>query len=348
MNSQQKDYYSKSILALLIGCIIALLLVIIIDKSFGWLMEVEGDDSNFFPKSSDIDGLGWSIRDKDKKTFNKITGIYSLAKKKERNGETIYDVTYNFDSLFRRVVPSQPDREHEKFIIFFGGSQTFGEGLNDSETIPALVQKKASSYRVYNYAYSGYGPHQMLRKLETDTLKNEVTESHGIAFFQYFSFHVPRVLGTKSYVAWAGGAAPHYRSTSENEIEYAGSFSTGRFFKTYFYRLLGKSAIATYFNVDLPARLTDKHYDLVCNVMNKSRDVFITQYPTSRFVVILGMTNSSTDTFMKKCLERNNIEFIDTRMLYKEGNDLTFPHDGHFTPKATRIIAQQIAITLNR
>ena len=77
-------------------------------------------------------------------------------------------------------------------INFFGGSQTFGEGLNDDETIPALVQKKTRVHRVYNYAYRGYGPHQMLRMIETNALKDQLKETNGIAFYQYFDFQIPR------------------------------------------------------------------------------------------------------------------------------------------------------------
>jgi hypothetical protein len=56
--------------------------------------------------------------------------------KKSVDGEVIFDVQYSFDDLYRRIVPWQPANDVDKFIVFFGGSQTFGEGLNDEETIP--------------------------------------------------------------------------------------------------------------------------------------------------------------------------------------------------------------------
>jgi hypothetical protein len=181
----------------------------------------------------------------------------------------------------------------------------------------------------------------MLRKLETYTLPDEVTETQGIAFFQYFTFHIPRVLGTMGYIYWAGGAAPYYHVNSKEQLEYSGSFATGRFFKTLFYWLLGKSTIAKYYHVDLPAKLTHNHYDLVCRVLSKSRDVFLEQYPDSRFVVIQGTTTNKNDPFIEECLETNYIEYVDLRKFNTGGKDLAF-HDGHFTPKATRLIAEQL------
>lgn len=254
----------------------------------------------------------------------------------------IFDVTYNYDSLYRRQVPGNLAANTDKFVIFFGGSQTFGEGLNDWDTIPAIVQNNVPTHRVYNYAYKGYGPHQMLKRLETRKLKKEVPETQGIAFFQYFTFHVPRTAGTMSYISWAGGGAPYYDVNSKGQLDYLGSFATGRFFKTLFYWGLGKSAIAKHYRVDLPAKLTQHHYNLVCSVLERSKNIFLEQYPDSRFVVIIGMTSSQKDTVVEDCLETNNIEYIDMRNHDKHKKGLQFPHNGHFTPKATQLIAQQL------
>ncbi len=341
MNLQQKIDAAKKLLAVVMGCVIAILLVIIVDKTFGWSMNIKESRSRFFPRSDDIDGLGWSA--KTEKTLRETAGKYSRAHKEVFNGETIYDVTYNFDTLYRRLVPGQPDQNLDKFIIFFGGSQTFGLGLNDWDTIPAFVQKDTLTHRVYNYAYAAYGPHEMLKILETYKLPDELIETRGIAFFQYFTFHIPRVLGAMRYISWAGAGAPYYHVNSKDQLEYSGSFATGRFFKTLFYWLLGKSTIAKYYNVDMPATLTHHHYDLVCRVLGKSRDVFLDQYPASRFVVIIGITSAQNDPFIEECLETNNIEYVDMRKHYKSNIGLTFQHDGHFTPKAARLTAQQLA-----
>jgi hypothetical protein len=235
-----------------------------------------------------------------------------------------------------------------KFVLFFGGSQTFGEGLNDPDTIPARVQDSSRDYRVYNYAYKGYGPHQMLKKLETGTLSSEVAESDGVAFYQYFGFHLQRVVGTLSYVSWAGGGAPYYAFGSDGQLEYRGSFATGRFPTTFAYWLLGRSAIAKHFRVDLPRKMTQDHRTLFCRVLQESREAFLEQYPGSRFVVVVSIMNGRQDPIVDECLQPKGIEFIDLRGLESDTKDLAFPHNGHFTPAATRLIAGQLSRLLTQ
>jgi len=308
-------------------------------------MHVKPGNSRFFPVNDDPDGLGWTVRDESK--LQKLSGYYSHRHAKESGNKVVFDATYTFDNLYRRVVPGQPQRT-DKFLVFFGGSQTFGEGLDDSDTIPAYVQQYAPSYRVYNYAYRGYGPHQMLKKLEMRNLRNELQESRGIAFFQYFSFHAPRVLGTMHYLSWAGAGAPYYRLNTQGQLEYAGSFASGRFFQTWLYWVMGKSAILKYFNVDLPAQLTNTDYDLVCETIKESRDKFLDQFPESRFIVIIGMTSAKKDSFIEQCLETGSIESVDLRAQFRADEGLTIENDGHFTPKATRLTAESLLPVLEQ
>lgn len=327
--------------ALLIGLGLAVVLVVVLDLIFGWLNKIEGSNSHFFPKSPNVDGLGWSVRNQGE--LRSTNNGYSIDHQEVFNEKTVFDVTYNYDPLYRRNVPNSPNTATEKFVLFFGGSQTFGEGLSDSETIPARVQSSLRDYRAYNYAYKGYGPHQMLKKLQTETLSNEVRETHGIAFYQYFGFHLQRVIGAMSYVSWAGGGAPYYKIGSNDRLEHRGSFATGRFLTTFTYWLLSRSAIAKYFRVDLPRQITQEHRYLLCGVLRESRRVFLEQYPGSQFVVIVSITNSQQDPIVQDCLEPQGIAFIDLRGLESGKTGLVFPHNGHFTPAATRLIADQLS-----
>ncbi|CAA0081613.1 Uncharacterised protein [Halioglobus japonicus] len=335
----------KNLLAVLAGLLISILLVIVIDKVFGWVTNTKVSRSHFFAQSTDTDGLGWSARNEGKLVGSEAG--YTLKHKETAADKVLFDVTYNFDDLYRRNVTGTPSKEVDKFVLFFGGSQTFGEGLDDQDTIPSLIQKSAPDHRVYNYAYKGYGPHQMLKKLQTNTLATEVAEGQGIAFFQYFDFHVQRAVGTLSYVSWAGGRAPYYTVNDVGQLEQRGSFATGRFWTTLLYWILGKSAIATHYRVELPRNISEYHHDLVCQVITASRDEFLNQYPHSRFVVVLGMTKRHGDPIVESCLEKYDLEFVDLRRKGRRLNGLKYPHNGHLTPKATRLIAKKLAPVVN-
>ena len=48
---------------------------------------------------------------------------------KKQGDEVIYDVTYAIDEFGRRITPDQDDPARDKFLLLFGDSFTFGEGV---------------------------------------------------------------------------------------------------------------------------------------------------------------------------------------------------------------------------
>lgn len=82
-----------------------------------------------------------------------------------RNGEELYHVTYTLNDKGWRVTPDAP--EANTAIVFFGCSYTFGEGLQDEETLAWKLGKiLGPRYQVYNFGFSGYGPHHMQAIIE--------------------------------------------------------------------------------------------------------------------------------------------------------------------------------------
>src|SRR5215469_173129 len=48
----------------------------------------------------------------------------------------LYDVFYKIDSMGRRITPLDDKQPRSKFLLFFGCSNTFGDGLKERQTIP--------------------------------------------------------------------------------------------------------------------------------------------------------------------------------------------------------------------
>src|SRR5262249_13543248 len=97
------------------------------------------------------------------------------AQARELHGQRVlFDVTYTIDGNGFRVVPTSATLAQCR-VAFLGDSFTFGWGLADAETMPnQFVAASAGLYRGYNLAQSGYGPHQMLRMLETERFDRAV------------------------------------------------------------------------------------------------------------------------------------------------------------------------------
>ena len=95
------------------------------------------------------------------------------ARKLTSDGEVVYDVTYSIGSDGFRLTPMyEGSSSAQKDINFLGDSFTFGEGLQDSETMAYLVaslgKQKGKSLSVKNYGLSGGGVHQALAILQSN------------------------------------------------------------------------------------------------------------------------------------------------------------------------------------
>ncbi len=284
-------------------------------------------------------------------------------------GDTlVYSVTYTIDPYSRRVVPgfgfqvldSETGNQNletgnlnpqtpNQFILFFGGSFVFGEGLNDDQTLPAQVGKLAPSYRPYNYGLSGYGPQQMLAKLQSGQLAQEVTEENGIAVYVFIDGHVERALGSMYvYNAW-GDKMPCYTLDWRGNLLRKRDFRTGRPLLSTLYETLGKSEIAKYFHVNLPAKLTNRHYAFAARIIAAARNEFLQQYPAGQFYVLIYPDEGDYFEDMQPHLQAAGLNILNYDELIKLDPDagLSIAGDGHPTAKAHHIVAQHLVRDLD-
>ena len=124
-------------------------------------------------------------------------GVYNALKK--YNQETIYNVEYTIKNNLRHTPNSNEDSQD--CALFFGCSVTFGEGLNDTSTLPYYFnQNNNKKYKILNYGFHGYGPHQMLEHIK-HRVKFDVSDGQGekIAVYNFQLFHIGRAAG---YSPW--------------------------------------------------------------------------------------------------------------------------------------------------
>lgn len=120
--------------------------------------------------------------------------------KKMVGDKVLYDVVYTTNQYGLRVephdlAPSKNSLSNDyKNVVFFGGSFTFGEGVNDNEALPYLLEElSAGKYRAYNFGFHGYGPQQMLRIIETGLLDKVISENKPmIAIYEALIEHIER------------------------------------------------------------------------------------------------------------------------------------------------------------
>jgi hypothetical protein len=147
-------------------------------------------------------------------------GIFT-SKKHTSDSLLVYDVTYTIKHGIRYTPNSNPSSI--KTAVFLGCSVTFGEGVNDTSTLPYYFNEYArGEYDVYNYGFHGYGTHHMLAivesKLEVDLPKSNTGNT--VVFYSFIPDHIRRSAG---YSKWDQNG-PHYE-IKEGKLVRQGNFS---------------------------------------------------------------------------------------------------------------------------
>jgi hypothetical protein len=146
--------------------------------------------------------------------------IVSATKRSIKDGSIVYDVTYSIDERgLRKTLP-----ENNNGVLFFGDSITFGEGVNDEDTLPQLFSAASGSCAL-NFAVSGYGPHHMLREMESgrpETLG--VNNPRAIVYIVMPEYVISRAAGLAPW----DQRGPRYE-TINGEVKYLGRFDETRF-----------------------------------------------------------------------------------------------------------------------
>ncbi len=149
----------------------------------------------------------------------------------------VYSQKYAITPQRIRETP-QKKRAESCNVVFFGGSYTFGEGVGDHETMPYFFAKEGDGkFNVYNLGFHGYGPHQMLRALETERLKTIVDGPVHLVIYQGIQSHVDRVAGNTFWDHYG----PKYMLMPDGSVRYQGPFH-GKWYKI-FYDLVRHSAL---------------------------------------------------------------------------------------------------------
>ena len=257
-------------------------------------------------------------------------------------GREIYNVTYSTDAYSRRVTPVRAVGQADKFILFFGCSFTFGEGVQNDETLPFFVSQFASRYRPYNYGMNGYGTQQMLAKLQEGGIKREIAEKQGILVYVFIDDHIHRVIGSQKIVQAWGKNMPYYVLDSNGNLERRGNFTTGRPALALWYRLLGKSEIATYFNFGFSYGVDEDDLKLTARIVEDSRNAFSKLFESDDFYVVL-YPGSKIGKRLFPHFKRARVKYLDYSELFDPTReDLQIEGDAHPTPKAYRWLADQL------
>ena len=225
----------------------------------------------------------------------------AVSARKYHGIELIYNVTYTIDSNGLRVPPPFGPMADAECVIFFGGSVTFGEGVNDQQSMPYRTGVRSGGiYQIFNFGFHGYGPHQMLAALEEGRVESIVNCQPAYAIYQAILPHIARSAGMASW----DKQGPRYIMDKEN-VKLAGHFDdeVGRMPRS---DLLENSYIfRKIYGSERPIRGTD--IDLFVAIIDRAKRIFRDISPDGEFHVLLwGDKNSEYFSPVLEMLNKKN------------------------------------------
>jgi hypothetical protein len=257
------------------------------------------------------------------------------------DGKIIYSIKYSTDTNSLRITPIDSTKPRTQYAQFYGCSMTFGEGVQSDETLPYYFGKFDSTYRPYNFAYSGYGPHQMLARLETGSPKRIVEESTGIAFYIYINDHVNRAIGTMTNYGYNGGNAPYFHKVGK-ELKHDGLFRNARIIRSWFYEVMLKSNILKLFKIGYPFKISETDYELTAEIMAQASRDYKKQFGNDNFYVIIYPTTIDSSVIIN-LLKQKGVKVLDYSKLFNPTDKkYAIPYDEHPTALANEVLIKAL------
>jgi hypothetical protein len=267
------------------------------------------------------------------------------------HGDTVlYDVTYSIGADGLRIRPEPENAAPARSVVFFGDSVTFGEGVNDDEAFPYLVGRAGGdSFAAYNFAFSGYGPHQMLAILQAGLIESRKVPRPAHFIYLAIVEHVARVAGLAPW----DRHGPRFRLDATGVPVRDGNFDSPP-------RLSGRWTVPAPAVAALDELRTwrrffgrsrdpdDADLELYLGVVSEAARLARTQYPGSTFHVILW--DGRDDPRIGIIAQRLTATGIPVTRLTAVIPDFTSdasryllsPHDGHPNPLMHRRLAEHI------
>ncbi|MGI8569858.1 MAG: SGNH/GDSL hydrolase family protein [Methylocella sp.] len=314
-------------------------LVVLASLAFG-LCVFEGIATVLEPKTLLNVTKGWSVPQPIIGWGPEHPGRFHDERRDPKTGAVIYIADYTIDAnLLRQTISS----ETGPAIVFFGDSFTFGLGVNDAETLPqAFSDLLDRKLRVLNIGFSGYGPQQFLRELETGLFDPLIGAQPRLFVFMTWAglavrtackfFWVrggPRYALENGQVALKGAC---YDDSSLRVREWLEDMASYRLFIEAYLQKLTHEDVELYVRVLLAAvHLAKEKYGVA---------TLIPYIIASGYLVGTGF---SDDEIVQR-LRDGGAVVVDVSLAKEEaaGAKLIFKGDGHPTPLANRLRAEML------
>lgn len=244
----------------------------------------------------------------------------------------------------QRFIPRSEINQNEN-VVFLGCSYTYGYGVNDGESYPALAQEKHPEWNVENTAVVGYGTAQHLLQLR-DLLKNE---SPKCVVLGLSSVHFIRTVLSEKYRA--NLRIGYRRSSSDVDDRMDGA----RF--PYFDDCSGKVKHSDWKNLyaELPGRYWSATINFVQGIVERQRETTCDPVAITACIIqemhdlceaknipfgVICLDTSKETKALEKQLE--TVAWKNVGFSFKKKKYTHLPHDSHPNAAGHKKIAESV------
>jgi len=240
----------------------------------------------------------------------------------------IFNTNYKIgDDNFR--VNSLIKNDENKLLqaSFFGGSDVFGWGLNENETLPYLFYKENKNYNVFNYGIIGGSVNQNL-----EMIRKNINTLGDINILVTTSYSIPRIACNRDY----SFNTPSFTIVNE-ELKFDG-YCIFSFLRLNFQmpRLVGsiinRSEIIKILNNAFSNEENTKNIKIYVKIINEINE--ISKKNDKNLIVLFYGPKKKVNDEIINSLMKNNISYIDVSLHDKR---FFIKHDKHFNKLANEI-----------
>jgi hypothetical protein len=298
------------------------------------------DESGRWPRgyTKDVDGVLVPTRGQ---TFRSVV-LDNLT------GKSVFDASYTIDQFGRRrTTENRPRGGYLGHLLLLGCSNTYGEGVSDSETLASVIAHKAPRVNTYNLGFPGYSPAALLSRIRTDGFLEGINEQMGQMIYVFIDNHLDRVLGPMSLVSTWGANLPYFYEKN-GKLIHSGSFKTGRPFLTKLYQMVWATNIRRFFKLELPPRFSSADIRFFMSIVKEIRQEYLKRFPKGSFLVLIYPQRGSPEFIAE--LEQEKIPYLDysgAPLANLTATPAYFDLDAHPTAATHEVIGDQIVHDLN-
>ena len=272
--------------------------------------------------------------------------------------QLVYDVSGRTDAAGRRLTPCTAKAGDETPVAaFFGCSMTFGQGVQDDETLPARFCAHAPDWQAVNYGVYGYGPQHMWLQICKNGALREFSGRRGVVVYSFMDHHLERLVGTPSVLSsWTLFSLPWLESES-GRIVHRGTFRDRSLIQDFYFRYVRRAHLTRFIENRLPSPKPvkgqqDAAMDLFVRLIVECDQAAKEQAPGLTFCcLVLPTCGGPWREEVLQRLEAAGVRVLDYEHLFEEAglpeeelffNDSPQGTKGHFKAPGYDLIARHL------